>query len=965
MDVDTGLQQRISRMAMVAAFAACLEFSRSSEFFQTPVFHPWNEASTMFWPPSKQSAPMLMLLVTSFAILVKRTFFSNMETAECRRVREERRRLVHAQMVQALRWQEDDVIDEDEEGEASTDKPKQKKRPPPAADLFEIVFDDVEERHVTDYNYVVPGKVDEEAVEKFHNLYQDTLLLFKDRLAADFEDYVKFTNIARLEAQGIPVAVDSGLDNDDLKRVPEFADGTKLGDLLNLYHKKIRKAFGGNVLDKTLVQSASECQRLLAQEQRKGIQSLWPSLRPVLPIYGFAACLMIFDASNGTVVFHSTKSLLDQVGTGQVTLEHLGGVIFQTYIKFIFCVFAHLSSWAFTHKATAEFRLKVRNQIMANMMRQDMKFFDVYSSGILQERLNNDAEQLASKLFHLPIRLLDCLCRIVSCVWVLYGLDPQLFYVVVIPIPVIAVACHFIIRFMRKLGQRQRKIGEHVAANTMEVLKEIRTVREFAMEGEESDKFAANSTYRAQIEQYASGMHHIILISPLCCLFEGMRFYCTYLGGRFVAGGSMTAGQAVMAASLAADMTHMIRCIFDILPEVVTTLQPLGRVCDMLCMKPCIEPYPGQPTKKMPPRFHGEIEFKNVNFTFPSEPLKQVLFDLSWSCKPGEKVGFVGGTGCGKSTSLYLLERWYQPQSGVILLDGEPIENYDVHHLRRHMSVVAQTTTLFSTTIRENILYGLPKGVRDTITDEIIEDVLRKANALKFVNDFPRKLETYVGERGVKLSGGQRQRLAIARAIIRKPTLILLDEATSALDSKSEVVVQQALDKMTLEHNDGCTLIIAHRLSTLRTCDKIIVMDKGSVKESGSHDQLMRIDVEKDASGGMRSGWYRDLYETQHGKNDHERKYQLVKKELSFLKWEMMQLKEDNVNMSSRAHTIKNFKLGRAKRSAGQILGESNQCQDLPVLELTRCCTGEAPRDDIENCPPLLELDRARTTFDW
>merc|ERR1719428_1795532 len=114
------------------------------------------------------------------------------------------------------------------------------------------------------------------------------------------------------------------------------------------------------------------------------------------------------------------------------------------------------------------------------------------------------------------------------------------------------------------------------------------------MEGEEAAKFAAQSSYRCEIEQYASGMHHIILISPLCCLFEGMRFYCTYLGGRFVAGGSMTAGQAVMAASLAADMTHMIRCIFDILPEVVTTLQPLGRVCDMLCMRPTIEPFPGQ-----------------------------------------------------------------------------------------------------------------------------------------------------------------------------------------------------------------------------------------------------------------------------------------------------------------------------------------------------------------------------------
>merc|ERR1711959_855995 len=424
--------------------------------------------------------------------------------------------------------------------------------------------------------------------------------------------------------------------------------------------------------------------------------------------------------------------------------------------------------------------------------------------------------------------------------------------------------------------------------------------------------------YRAEIEQYASAMHHIILISPLCCMFEGMRFFCTYLGGSFVAAGKLTPGQAVMAAGLAGDMTRIIRSFFDIIPEIVSTLQPLGRVCDMLSATPTIEPHPGSETKLKPEKFLGNIEFKNVNFTFPSEPLKQVLFDLSWSIAPGEKVGFVGGTGCGKSTSLYLLERWYNPQSGKILLDGKNIADYDVHHLRRHMSVVAQTTCLFSTTIRENIIYGLPLHIRESIDDAQIEDALRQANAWKFVNEFPRKLETYAGERGVKLSGGQKQRLAIARAIIRKPTMVFLDEATSALDSKAEVVVQEALDKMIDQRSSGCTLIIAHRLSTLRTCDRIIVMEKGCIKESGSHTELMKLEVQKDASGHMITGWYRDLYETQHGKSgDHQKEVNTLKLELEKMKQEVAKLRKDNAHLQK--NSISDFKFRKSQPSPGHL----------------------------------------------
>jgi ABC-type methionine transport system ATPase subunit len=261
------------------------------------------------------------------------------------------------------------------------------------------------------------------------------------------------------------------------------------------------------------------------------------------------------------------------------------------------------------------------------------------------------------------------------------------------------------------------------------------------------------------------------------------------------------------------------------------------------------------------------------------------------------------------------------------------------------MSVVAQDNMLFSTTLRENITYGLPRERRENITDREIESACKKANAWNFINEFPRKLETYAGERGVKLSGGQKQRLAIARAIIRDPTIILLDEATSALDAKAESVVQAAIDKMIDANPNSCTIMIAHRLTTIKRCDAIIVMERGKIMEKGTHEELLAIPIKKSDDGKVRAGWYHDLWSTQMG-GDGE------KQRIQYLERQVKMLQETNARLLAGP-----VRLRLVKRKT------HDENAPPPLLNLQRAASDIG--EDITSTPPPkpLSLDRARSAM--
>ena len=298
--------------------------------------------------------------------------------------------------------------------------------------------------------------------------------------------------------------------------------------------------------------------------------------------------------------------------------------------------------------------------------------------------------------------------------------------------------------------------------------------------------------------------------------------------------------------------TSCFRCI-GMINQITSSIEvviPAARICDLMDTKSKIEPDPESPEPKLtPPQFQGRIEFRNVGFSYPTAKDTRVLKGLSFTVEPGQKVAVVGPAGCGKSSCMRMLERFYAPDSGQILVDGHPIQDYDVHHWRRNLAIVSQENVLFDKTIKENILYGAPEDViKDPVSGQFrsVEDVdaqviqvLKDANAWEFVQKLEYTIDQPVGARGGKLSGGQKQRINIARAMLRRPTVLLLDEATSALDSKNEKIVQAALDSMLWKtgigvKSAGCAVVIAHKLTTVRNCDKIVVVKDGLKVEEGA-----------------------------------------------------------------------------------------------------------------------------------
>ena len=470
----------------------------------------------------------------------------------------------------------------------------------------------------------------------------------------------------------------------------------------------------------------------------------------------------------------------------------------------------------------------LRQALYSQMIKLPMSFYAQQRVGDLNSRISSDISQLSDTLTTTIAEFLRQFILIVGGITLLLFLSPKLTLMMLAIVPVVAVTAVIFGRFIRKISREvQDKIAE---SNTIvqETLQGIVNVKAFANEYYENLRYK-KSTEAIVVKAIQGGKYRGAFASFIIfCLFGAIVaviWYGVYLASK----GQLFIGDLIKFILYSVYVGASFGGIAELYAQIQKALGATERVFEILDEHPeDLDIFSAHTTTK---RIEGNVRFENIAFTYPSRKEIQVLKNITLTADKGETVAIVGPSGTGKSTLIGLLLRFYDPEKGRLLIDGKDAKSYSLTDLRNNMALVPQDVLLFGGSIKENIAYGKP-----TATIAEIAEAARKANALDFIESFPEKFETIVGERGIQLSGGQRQRIAIARAVLKDPSILILDEATSSLDSESERVVQEALDKLMVGRT---SFVIAHRLSTIRKADKIIVIDKGEVRESGTHEELM------------------------------------------------------------------------------------------------------------------------------
>jgi ATP-binding cassette, subfamily B, bacterial len=467
----------------------------------------------------------------------------------------------------------------------------------------------------------------------------------------------------------------------------------------------------------------------------------------------------------------------------------------------------------------------LRQKLFAHLQRLSLRFHDSQRTGDLTTRLTSDIQAIRDLITDTIMVFGNNALQLLSMLVLMFWLDWRLTFAALSVIPLLLLTVFRYTYRIKLAARRARKATGLMAALAQEALASIRIVQGLAQEQQIDERFRVKS--EDNLEAYLESLRYQARVGPLMDIIAALgSAIVIWYGGTHALRGQLTTGDLVVFFSYVTSFFRPIRGLARY--SYLSSRASVGaeRIAEVLSVQNELADREGA---RPAPKLEGALTFRDVSFAY--EPGRPVLCDINLSITPGEKVAIVGATGAGKSTLVSLIPRFYDSTAGAVLVDGNDIRDFTISSLREQISLVLQDSLLFSGTIRENIAFGRPDA-----RDEEIVTAAQLANAEEFIQDLPDAYESPVSERATTLSGGQKQRIAIARAILRDAPILILDEPTSSLDAAAEHTVMEALDRAAAGRT---TIIIAHRFSTVRLADRIIVLERGQIVEEGTHEQLL------------------------------------------------------------------------------------------------------------------------------
>ncbi|MDM9580656.1 MULTISPECIES: ABC transporter ATP-binding protein [unclassified Nostoc] len=479
-------------------------------------------------------------------------------------------------------------------------------------------------------------------------------------------------------------------------------------------------------------------------------------------------------------------------------------------------------------KAALRVAFHLRQQVYAHLQKLNLSYFETAKAGDLSYRLTEDVDrvgEVVNKVFH---DFIPCILQLLAIPIYMIYLNWQLTLATIIIAPLMGILVGWFGERLRKYSLKSQNRVSGLSAILAEVFNGIRLVQAFAAENYEIARFG-HEAERSLKAKYSTERLKAIQI-PIIGFLEALSALALLIVGAWqISQGNLTVANFFSYLAAAALLIDPIGHTTNNYNEFKQGEASVDRVFELMAIQPTVI----EKTNAIAlAPVNGKVEYRHISFAYkPGEP---VLKDISLLVSPGEAIALVGASGAGKTTFVNLLPRFYDPEVGQIFIDDVDIRDVKLHSLRRQIGIVPQETIMFSGTIAQNIAFG--QYIFDI---KAVKEAAKIANAHQFISQLPEGYKTWVGERGVNLSGGQRQRIAIARAVLLNPQILILDEATSALDSESEALVQEALERLMEKRT---VFIIAHRLSTVRRCDRILVLEQGQIVESGTHEELLALE---------------------------------------------------------------------------------------------------------------------------